>query len=497
MYKISYAMNYRKFFVLCSLTMAAVLCQTLPILAQNPEREYVIAVGDQLDIQVWSKVQPMPNFSSRVDVRPDNMITMPWLGDIRVAGLKKSTLTSLLESKEFLGKYLTEPYVTITPLLISTEIQVFFTGVIGGERELPRDTRWGALWRELQTQIQQYNPDLKGVTITSAEGEVFPSDFNIRLQWGDTIAIPAIIPTPTPLPRLSPEQLRAQFTREQYAQFETFMGAYPEAYQELLPFLKYEGETISLDLIEMPENQRQRLPQAVLEELQKYPFQAAPVQEPQVELLGITVNLRINGLREAFLAFPGQDGGTRISRVREGDEVYIGENTEAPFIVKTVDEKVGKVVLKQDAVEQTLAVKSGFTNMMLAGIVTNHKGQLEAILEEEQAKQITPIPIQRKRYTEGEEVETGVFLAKISRDQELAILQKEQEVQLLFLRDPRKRPTPQPTPSPLPTLPADDSGPESPQGEEQALGDMLRQQMPPQVQAVDTLSEMFWATPLF
>jgi hypothetical protein len=465
--------------------------------AQLAEREYVIAVDDELDIQVWSKVQPMPNFSSRVDVRLDTMITMPWLGDIRVAGLKKSTLTTLLESKEFLGKFLTEPHVTITPIGISTEIQVFFTGVISGGQELPRNIRWGDVWRDLQVQIRQYNPDLKGVTITSAEGEVFPADFAIRLQWGDTIDIPALIPTPTPPPRLTPEQLRAQFTQEEYTQFETFMEAYPEAYRELLPFMKYEGDDIVMDLIDMPENQRQRLPQAVLEELQKYPVQAAPVQaapQPQVELLGVTVNLRINGLREAFLAFPGQDGGTRISRVREGDEVYLEENAVAPFIVTVIDEKAGQVVLKQDAVEQILAVEPGFSNMLLAGIVTNHKGQLEAVLAEEKANQIATLPIQRKRYAEGDEVETGVFLAKISQAQELAVLQKEQDVQLLFLRDPRKRPTPQPSPSPLPDLPVDSSEPASLQ---EAERDMLRQQMPPQVQAVDTLSEIFFAAPLF
>ena len=113
--------------------------------------------------------------------------------------------------------------------------------------------------------------------------------------------------------------------------------------------------------------------------------------------------------------------------------------------------------------------------------------------------------MQRKRYKEGEEVEPGVFLATISRSQELVVLQKDQDVQLLFLRAPNKRPTPQPVPLPALDFPPDGIGPaQEPTAEqsqesaaEQSSLNMIRQQMPPQVQAIDTLSQIFFATSLF
>jgi hypothetical protein len=77
------------------------------------------------------------------------------------------------------------------------------------------------------------------------------------------------------------------------------------------------------------------------------------------------------------------------------------------------------------------------------------------------------------------------------------VLQKDQDVQLLFLRDPGKRPISQPIPLPSPALSVDEVMPAPAQSEEQSLLNMLKQQMPPQLQAVDTLSQIFFATPLF
>ena len=144
--------------------------------------------------------------------------------------------------------------------------------------------------------------------------------------------------------------------------------------------------------------------------------------------------------------------------------------------------------------------------MILVGILTNREGQLEVILQREEPEEQTgSIPIQRKRYKEGEEVEPGIFLATISHSQKLVVLQKDQDVQLLFLRDPNKRPVPQPVPLPALDLTPDEIVPaqeptvdqDQEPAEEQSLLNMIRQQMPPQIQAIDRLSQMFFATPLF
>ncbi|MCC6554920.1 MAG: polysaccharide biosynthesis/export family protein [Polyangiaceae bacterium] len=54
------------------------------------KREYVIGVGDSLQVTVWR----MPDLSSSALVRPDGIITMPLIGDVHVAG---STPTQVRE----------------------------------------------------------------------------------------------------------------------------------------------------------------------------------------------------------------------------------------------------------------------------------------------------------------------------------------------------------------------------------------------------------------
>lgn len=77
------------------------------------KHEYVIGVGDQLRVNVWR----MPDLSSDVLVRADGVITMPLIGDVRVAG---STPTQVREElKRRLSEFVKDETAVITVAVTS------------------------------------------------------------------------------------------------------------------------------------------------------------------------------------------------------------------------------------------------------------------------------------------------------------------------------------------------------------------------------------------
>lgn len=73
---------------------------------EEPEG-YVIGGTDVLTISVWKE----PDFSLGIVVRPDGMISMPLLGDIKAEGLTPVQLSMVLADK--LRKYVNDPQVTV------------------------------------------------------------------------------------------------------------------------------------------------------------------------------------------------------------------------------------------------------------------------------------------------------------------------------------------------------------------------------------------------
>ena len=71
------------------------------------EEEYLIGVGDELDIRVWRN----PDLSTEVPVRPDGRISTPQVGDILAAGVTTESLASAI--KEKLSQYIRNPQVTV------------------------------------------------------------------------------------------------------------------------------------------------------------------------------------------------------------------------------------------------------------------------------------------------------------------------------------------------------------------------------------------------
>ena len=79
----------------------------------NPEG-YVIGIGDALDINVWKEQE----LSKTVLVRPDGIITLPLVGEIKAVGLSPNQLQEQLAGA--LSKVLSEPQVTVIVVGVSS-----------------------------------------------------------------------------------------------------------------------------------------------------------------------------------------------------------------------------------------------------------------------------------------------------------------------------------------------------------------------------------------
>jgi polysaccharide export outer membrane protein len=85
--------------------------------------DYVIGAEDVLGILFWREQE----MSGDVAVRPDGMITLPLLGDVKAAGLRPDALRDAIQTAA--GKYLTEPNVTVVVRQLNSQ-KVFITGQV-------------------------------------------------------------------------------------------------------------------------------------------------------------------------------------------------------------------------------------------------------------------------------------------------------------------------------------------------------------------------------
>ena len=75
---------------------------------------YVIGIGDALDINVWKEGE----LSKSVAVRPDGMITLPLVGELKAVGLTPTQLQEQLTAS--LSKVLSDPQVTVIVLAVNS-----------------------------------------------------------------------------------------------------------------------------------------------------------------------------------------------------------------------------------------------------------------------------------------------------------------------------------------------------------------------------------------
>lgn len=118
-----------KKFILC--IMMLVLLSTGAAFAGD----YVIGEGDGLDIAVWGA----RDLNVSVTVRPDGMITIPGLGDVKASGFTPKGLQEDLQVR--LKELVKSPIVTVTVRQITnSRVYIFGGGVPSGVHDLNRRT---------------------------------------------------------------------------------------------------------------------------------------------------------------------------------------------------------------------------------------------------------------------------------------------------------------------------------------------------------------------
>lgn len=96
--------------------------------------EYLIGVGDDLQINVWRN----PELSLAVPVRPDGKISMPLIGDIMAADLTATQLSGNIVKS--LSSYVKSPQVTVivaNPSSSDFQRRVRITGAVRNPQSIP------------------------------------------------------------------------------------------------------------------------------------------------------------------------------------------------------------------------------------------------------------------------------------------------------------------------------------------------------------------------
>jgi polysaccharide biosynthesis/export protein len=94
-----------------------------PVRPVQPQ-EYIVGQGDLLRVSVWKEAEITQN----VVVRPDGIISLPLIPELRVAGLTPEQVQQLVVEK--LKSVLTNPQVTVTVLEVHSKM-VYITGEVG------------------------------------------------------------------------------------------------------------------------------------------------------------------------------------------------------------------------------------------------------------------------------------------------------------------------------------------------------------------------------
>jgi polysaccharide export outer membrane protein len=91
---------------------------------------YVIGSDDSLSITVWKE----PSLSGTIPVRPDGMISLPLIGDLKAAGRTPMQLADDITVK--LKKYIQDPNVSVVVMADSSQ-RIFLIGEVGHVGPVP------------------------------------------------------------------------------------------------------------------------------------------------------------------------------------------------------------------------------------------------------------------------------------------------------------------------------------------------------------------------
>ena len=184
-------------FVAAQTTKPAVAATSAPAVGAPLPSDFVIGAEDVLGVLFWREQE----MSGDVTVRPDGMITLPLIGDIRAAGHGPKELKAAIEQAT--ARFLTEPNVTVVVRQINSR-KVFITGEVakpgayaltgphtvmqliamaGGLNEYAESNNITIMRTEKGRQVS-----LKFHYGDVARGKALAQ--NIQLQPGDTVVVP-------------------------------------------------------------------------------------------------------------------------------------------------------------------------------------------------------------------------------------------------------------------------------------------------------------------
>lgn len=159
--------------------------------------DYVIGAEDVLGIVFWRDQE----MTGDVTVRPDGMITLPLVGDVRAAGLTPPALRDVIQQAA--ARYLADLNVNVIVRQINSR-KVFITGEVRTPGAFPlTGPRTVMQLIALAGGLTEY-ADAKSITITRLENGKSRSlkfnyrdvargknlDQNVELKPGDTVVVP-------------------------------------------------------------------------------------------------------------------------------------------------------------------------------------------------------------------------------------------------------------------------------------------------------------------
>lgn len=166
------------------------------VLAQQPPREYVLNLGDTVEIAVFGESE----LSRTVTIGPNGKITLPLVGEIQAAGLTPTQLTEKLT--DALKAYLRNPQVTVT-VREYPRAYVYLVGQVARTGQLEIQRGWTVLEVMISAGVTP-RAALRRATLTrKSNGEVIPIDLdrllnrgdrsvNVSVEPGDVIMVPAL-----------------------------------------------------------------------------------------------------------------------------------------------------------------------------------------------------------------------------------------------------------------------------------------------------------------
>jgi len=171
--------------------------ESQPRSALTPDQRltYIIGVEDELQISVWRE----PELSTTVVVRPDGIITLPLVNDVKAVGLKTEELQNVLMDK--LKNFVNEPQVTVIVRSIHSR-KVYLVGEVGHQGSFPINGDMTVL--ELLAAGGGLGPFAKANSIYILRGQngkkvripfpykkaVVGKSENVTLQPGDVVVVP-------------------------------------------------------------------------------------------------------------------------------------------------------------------------------------------------------------------------------------------------------------------------------------------------------------------